>query len=97
MSKKDSGKKQKAAESWRSAVGEDLLTRSEVEKLTGVTIRALEHYEKQGLLCPKRTGENVANNRRLYDEGDLERLKRIVVLAEYGLELAQIREVLDEG
>lgn len=55
MSKKDSGKKQKAAESWRSAVGEDLLTRSEVEKLTGVTIRALEHYEKQGLLCPKRT------------------------------------------
>ena len=97
MSKKDSGKKQKAAESWRSAVGEDLLTRSEVEKLTGVTIRALEHYEKQGLLCPKRTGENVANNRRLYDEGDLERLKRIVVLAEYGLKLDQIREVLDEG
>lgn len=97
MSGKDSGKKRKAVESWRSAVGEDLLTRSEVEKLTGVTIRTLEHYEKQGLLCPKRTGENVANNRRLYDEHDLERLKRIVILAEYGLELAQIREVLDKG
>ncbi len=96
MSEKN-GSKKKAVESWRSAMGEGLLTRGEVEKLTGVTIRALEHYEKEGLLCPKRTGENVANNRRLYGEEDLERLKRIVVLAEYGLGLAQIRDVIDEG
>lgn len=85
------------AESWRSAVGGDLLTRGEVEKLTGVTKRALEHYENKGLLRPRRAGEGVANNRRLYGEEDIERLKRIVVMSEFGLKLERIGQVLDEG
>lgn len=91
------GGKPKPLESWRNVDGEDLLTRSEVERLTGVTKRALEHYEKEGLLCPRRTGEGVANDRRLYDVDDIERLKRIVVLRAYGLKVRQIGEVLDEG
>lgn len=79
-------------------MGEDELmfcTRGEVEKLTGVTKRALEHYENIGLLCPARTGEGVSNNRRMYGSADLERLRRIVVLQAYGLKLDRIGQVID--
>lgn len=74
-----------------------MMTVGEVSKLTGVTVRALHVYDKAGLLCPMRTGEGRANNRRLYDEDDLDRLQKIVVLQEYGLELAEIGEVIDAG
>ncbi len=74
-----------------------MMTVGEVSKLTGVTVRALHIYDKKGLLCPMRSGEGVANDRRLYDEDDLERLEKIVVLQAYGLELSEIAAVLDGG
>lgn len=57
------------------------MTAGQVAKLTGVTTRALQHYDEKGLLCPKRSGEGVANNRKLYSPEDVDRLKQIVVLA----------------
>lgn len=75
-------------------MGEDeLLTTSQVIKVTGVTEDMLYNYCKKDLLHPKRTGENVANDRRLYSKDDLHQLGRIKLLLEYGLNLTQIKAV----
>ena len=71
------------------------MTAGQVAKLTGVTTRALQHYDEKGLLCPKRSGEGVANNRKLYSPKDVDRLKQIVVLSSYGFELKDMPPILD--
>lgn len=64
----------------------------ELAKLTGITSRALRHYDEIGLLPPARIG---ANGYRYYDDSSLLRLQRILLLRELGLGLRQIAEVLD--
>lgn len=71
------------------------MTAGQVAKLTGVTTRALQHYDEKGLLCPERSGEGVANNRKLYRPEDVDRLKKIVVLSSYGFELKDMPPILD--
>ncbi|MEC4176590.1 MerR family transcriptional regulator [Adlercreutzia sp. R7] len=71
------------------------MTAGQVAKLTGVTTRALQHYDDKGLLCPARSGEGVANNRKLYSPEDVDRLKQIVVLSSYGFELKDMPPILD--
>lgn len=71
------------------------MTAGQVAKLTGVTTRALQHYDEKGLLCPERSGEGVANNRKLYSPEDIDRLKQIVVLSSYGFELKDMPPILD--
>lgn len=58
--------------------------------LAGVTVRALHHYDRVGLLCPKRG----AGGYRVYSARDLERLEQIVVLRFLGIPLRQIGEML---
>jgi DNA-binding transcriptional MerR regulator len=61
----------------------------------GVTVRALHHYDRLGLLTPSRRTEG---GYRLYTDRDLVRLEQIVVLKFLGLPLKEIRRVLqDEG
>jgi MerR family transcriptional regulator, thiopeptide resistance regulator len=60
-------------------------------ELSGVTVRALHHYDRLALLKPRRTSAGY----RLYSEHDLERLEQIVALKFLGLPLKQIRTVLD--
>lgn len=62
----------------------------EFAALTGVTVKALHHYDRLGLLKPRRTAAGY----RMYAERDLEPLEQIVVLKSLGLPLKQIREVL---
>lgn len=65
----------------------------EVARLTGVSVRALHHYDEIGLLTPsERTGKGY----RLYDEDDLLRLQQILIGRELGLSLEQIRRLLDD-
>ena len=71
------------------------MTVGEVAKLTGVTPRALQIYDERGLLCPSRSGEGVANNRKLYMPEDIDRLKQIVVLKDYGFDLKEMAPILD--
>lgn len=62
-------------------------------KLAGVTVRALHHYDRLGLLKPnRRTGSSY----RLYSERDLARLEEIVVLKFLGIPLKEIRPLLDQ-
>lgn len=63
----------------------------EVAARTGLTERALRHYEAEGLLRPGRT----AAGRRVYDAADLETLARINLLKRAGFTVAQIRELLN--
>lgn len=63
---------------------------AQVARRTGLTARALRHYEARGLLRPGRS----ASGRRLYGAGDLERIAHILTLKRAGLGLAQIGAVL---
>jgi MerR family transcriptional regulator, thiopeptide resistance regulator len=61
--------------------------------LAGVTVRALHHYDRLGLLKPRRTDRGY----RLYRESDLERLEQIVALKFLGLPLKEIGELLSSA
>lgn len=64
----------------------------DLARATGLTVRALHHYDAVGLLAPsRRTGAGY----RVYSEGDVERLQRIVSLRSLGLSLEEVRECLD--
>ena len=63
----------------------------EFAKLAGVTVKALHHYDRVGLLTAKRN----ASGYREYAESDLERLEQIVALKYLGLPLKQIKALLE--
>jgi len=63
----------------------------EFAELAGVTVKALHHYDRIGLLQPARSDAGY----RLYTARDLERLEQIIALKFLGLPLRQIRSVLD--
>ncbi len=63
----------------------------EFAELAGITVRALHHYDRLGLLRPRRTVVGY----RVYSDRDLERLEQVVALKFIGLPLAQIKALLD--
>jgi DNA-binding transcriptional MerR regulator len=65
----------------------------EFARMAGVTVRALHHYDRLGLLKPSGRSQS---GYRLYTTRDLVRLEQIVVLKFLGLPLKQIRDVLDQ-
>jgi DNA-binding transcriptional MerR regulator len=66
---------------------------TEVARMTGISVRALHHYDEIKLLVPRgRTGAGY----RLYDDDDLRRLQQIVIGRELGLSLEEIRRSLDD-
>jgi len=66
---------------------------NEFARLAGVTVRALHHYDRLGLLRPRR----MRNGYRAYREQDLVRLEQIVALKFVGLPLRRIKTLLDRG
>ncbi len=65
----------------------------ELARASGLTVRALHHYEEIGLLAPERDG----GGHRVYADADVDRLYRITQLRRIGLSLGEIRRALDEG
>ena len=63
----------------------------EFAKRAGVTIRALHHYDRLGMLKP--SGRTSAGY-RVYSDRDFARLEQIVALKFIGFPLSQIRELL---
>ncbi|MDA8061251.1 MAG: MerR family transcriptional regulator, partial [Actinomycetota bacterium] len=59
---------------------------------TGLTVRALHHYDHLGLVSPS---ARSAAGYRLYVEADVERLYQVLALRQLGLPLDAIGEVLD--
>lgn len=66
-------------------------TVNEVSKLTGVSIRALQYYDKMGLLAPS---GYTASGYELYDDTALETLQQILLLKELEFPLKEIAKIL---
>jgi DNA-binding transcriptional MerR regulator len=75
-----------------NVTGEKLYRASEFAREAGVTVRALHHYDRLGLLKPSR---RTRAGYRLYGERDFARLQQIVTLKFIGFPLRQIKDVLD--
>lgn len=67
-------------------------TVKEVSNLTGVSIRALHHYDAIGLLRPTQTTES---GYRLYDDRALEKLQIILLFRELRFPLKEIKRILE--
>jgi DNA-binding transcriptional MerR regulator len=65
----------------------------QVASLAGVSVRTLHHYDDVGLLPP---GGRTAAGYRLYDDGDLSRLRDVLSYRELGFSLDQVRSILDD-
>jgi DNA-binding transcriptional MerR regulator len=66
----------------------------ELASATGVTVRALHHYEEIGLLVP---AERTWSGHRVYDEENVRRLYRVLALRRLGLRLDDVKVLLDDG
>jgi DNA-binding transcriptional MerR regulator/bifunctional DNase/RNase len=75
-----------------NAGGERRWKVGELARATGLTVRALHHYDQLGLLAPS---ERTGGGHRLYCAHDVQRLYRILALRDVGLPLAEIGAVLD--
>jgi len=76
----------------RTGTADRLYTVGQVATLARVTVRTLHHYDRIGLLSPSRRSES---GYRLYDYGDLERLRQIRLLRELRFSLDAIGQMLD--
>ena len=65
----------------------------ELSRLSGVTTRTLRWYDQIGLLKPSRVAES---GYRYYGGADVDRLQDILYYRTLGVELARIRECLDD-
>ena len=68
-----------------------MMTVNEVSKLTGVSIRTLQYYDKIGLLHP---AEHTEAGYRLYDDAALETLQQILLFRELEFPLKDIRKII---
>lgn len=66
---------------------------SDVSRMSGVSVRALHHYDEIGLLRPS---ARSSSDYRLYDDDDLLRLQQILVGRELGMSLEAIKRSLDD-
>src|SRR5579859_2858192 len=69
-------------------------TVGELAKLTGVTVRALHHYDEIGLVRPSARSDA---GYRLYDDGDVLRLQQVLVFRELGMALEAIAHAIDDA
>jgi len=65
----------------------------QLAKRTGLTVRALHHYDELGLVSPRRRS---AGGYRLYGAEDVARLLQVMLLRRLGLSLAAVRASLDD-
>ncbi len=67
-------------------------TVSELAELAGVSVRALHHYDRMGLLVPAKRSRS---GYRLYGDEELRRLQQILMFRELDFPLREIRRILE--
>ena len=67
-----------------------MMTVNEVSRLTGVSIRTLQYYDKMGLLKPT---EHTAAGYRLYDNRALENCSRFCYFANWNFRLRTLNRL----
>ena len=70
----------------------ELQTISQVANECGVTTRMLRYYEEIGLIVSLRKGDG---SYRVYDEGNIQKLRQIIVLRKLRISVKQIIEILN--
>ncbi|MBM3283483.1 MerR family transcriptional regulator [Candidatus Gottesmanbacteria bacterium] len=60
----------------------------------GISYHTLYYYIREGLI---RESTLVGNRQRIFDESDLDKLKRIIYLRKEGKSIEYIRGILEEG
>ena len=73
------------------AIPQGYMTVGEVAKKMGVTVRALQYYDREGLFCPSAVSEG---RRRLYTDKDIIKLHQILSLKSLGFSIDQIKNRL---
>jgi MerR family transcriptional regulator, thiopeptide resistance regulator len=69
-------------------------TVGELARLTGLTVRALHHYDEIGLVRPS---QRTQAGYRLYDDADVLRLQQVLLFRELGLPLDEIASAIDDA
>ncbi len=70
-----------------------MYTVKQLADLAGVSRRTLHFYDEKGLLKPASRGET---GYRIYDDGSLFQLQQILFYREIGLDLQEIKKILDD-
>lgn len=73
-------------------IGRDGWQIGEAARRAGISVRALRHYDRIGLLAPSRVTQA---GYRLYDEAALLRLEQILFFRELGFSLCEIRRIME--
>ncbi|MDE6690932.1 MAG: MerR family transcriptional regulator [Clostridia bacterium] len=73
------------------AIPQGYMTVGEVAKKMGVTVRALQYYDREGLFSPSALSEG---GRRLYSDKDIVRLHQILTLKSLGFTFDEIKNRL---
>ena len=76
----------------RQAIGDFMLTITQLARQCGISRATILYYEREELLTPTFRSEN---GYRRYGDREIERLKAIVSYRSYGLPVANIRSMLD--
>lgn len=69
------------------------MLRSEIQKETGFTRKAIEYYEDKGLIHPQKS----ENGYRDYSEKDLETLTKVSVFRKLGMSISEINQCISSG
>jgi len=69
-----------------------MYTVKQLSEIAAISVRTLHYYDEIDLLKPSKVG---ANSYRYYDDAALLRLQQILFYREIGLELMQIKDILD--
>lgn len=69
-----------------------LKTLVQVCKITGVTRRAIQGYEKEGLVAAK---DKNKYGHLLYDDDTIRRIERIKLYQQLGLKIREIKRIID--
>lgn len=73
----------------QKAIPQGYMTVGEMAKKMGTTVRTLQYYDKEKILCPSAESEG---GRRLYTDKDLVKLHQIMSLKSIGFSLDDIRK-----
>ncbi|NVF11661.1 MerR family transcriptional regulator [Anaerococcus sp. AGMB00486] len=69
------------------------MLRSEIQKETGLTRKAIEYYEDKGLIHPQKS----ENGYRDYSTKDLEILKKVSIFRKLGMSISEINQCISSG
>lgn len=69
------------------------MLRSEIQKETGLTRKAIEYYEDKGLIHPQKSD----NGYRDYSTKDLEILKKVSIFRKLGMSISDISQCISSG